>query len=180
MVEIIAESWELQGWHQTPSGNWYSPKVCRGVAAHRPENCDECGHLFLDRKYKAKGKKGGSGKHYCSRSCSNRATVRVQDLSHLKPFERKKNETPHNFKGRHSHSHGYVVVSGNKQVQLEHRLVMERHLGRPLKREEVIHHINGEKTDNRVENLEVLSQSEHSLKHWRMGSYENRNAVGEW
>lgn len=52
---------------------------------------------------------------------------------------------------------GYVYerVEGERQGVLQHRLVMERPLGRPLWPDESVHHINGVKTDNGIENLEI-------------------------
>lgn len=48
---------------------------------------------------------------------------------------------------------------------LQHRLVMECGLGRLLEPHEIVHHRNGERTDNRAENLEVLDQRTHGLEH---------------
>jgi len=47
----------------------------------------------------------------------------------------------------------------------EHRLVMEKKLGRLLEPDEVVHHINHDKLDNRPENLEVMTLAEHTSSH---------------
>lgn len=61
---------------------------------------------------------------------------------------------------------GYILVSTKRGQWLrEHRVIMERVIGRPLSRQEVVDHINGVRHDNRRENLRVRIWSKHAKEH---------------
>ena len=94
---------------------------------------------------------------FCSRACYTMGAP-TRRAGHM-----------HNGRPAVLDSSGYVRVYEpshpaaykNGQV-LEHRLVMENFLGRRLHTDEHVHHVNGDKTDNRLENLLVMGHSEHS------------------
>jgi len=80
------------------------------------------------------------------------------------------------WKGGKSIKGGYVVVlqPGGK-YQKESRSVMEKYLERPLTKEEVVHHINEDILDNRIENLRLFkNKSEHTTYHHKLRGYKTK------
>lgn len=63
-----------------------------------------------------------------------------------------------------------VTENGKRKQVFEHRLVMEKHLGRKLLPNEVIHHKDGDGLNNALENLELMEQSEHQNEHLMDGT----------
>lgn len=64
---------------------------------------------------------------------------------------------------KYINANGYVVLS--KYNELEHRYLAKQILGRNLENDEVVHHINGKKTDNRIRNLCLMNSDKHEFFH---------------
>ena len=115
-------------------------------------------------------------KKYCSRKCG--ATSKL----HKNPFIKGHKHSPQTLiklsqqklgdknpqwkGGRFNDGNGYFKVqTGVRQYQLEHRYVMEKLLNRKLDKTEHVHHINGDRGDNRLENLIVMKKKDHIEYH---------------
>ncbi len=92
----------------------------------------------------------------------------------------------YNYKGWTIDSHGYKLIykpdhpyCSKRGYVFEHRLIMEKHIGRYLTKKEVVHHKNKIVDDNRIENLEIIvNQGEHSRIHNRGRQYSKKDMSG--
>ena len=62
----------------------------------------------------------------------------------------------------------------------EHIRVVELQIGRRLDDDECVHHVNGDKTDNSLENLELLKKGEHSEYHRKIEPPRRRDSLGRF
>lgn len=124
--------------------------------------CENCKQPYFKRA--CDSKKAWARRKYCSIPCSGTTFKKGQ-----KPPRRaetpKGPDNPNWRGGRYTGNNGYVMVRVGGKYKLEHRHVMEQHLGRTLTRREHVHHLNHDKQDNCLENLEVVDIAEHNRKH---------------
>ncbi len=105
-------------------------------------NCISCGTpLVVHRKHKIAPAQMKGLRKYCPQCHSKRLLGRLGN-------NRRKGK-------RYIDKKGYVQVKANGIFQAEHRVVMEKILGRPLRKGEVVHHIDGNPINNSPSNLEL-------------------------
>ena len=122
--------------------------------------CLNCSSEFLRAEYDIRR---GRNK-FCSRKCS---------------FEYHRGEHSSTYKGGWINSSGYKKQMIDGKEFYEHRLVVEEDLGRKLESHEDVHHIDGNKLNNTIDNLKVLSKREHTIIHDRVGVRNNKTKLSE-
>lgn len=134
---------------------------CRANAYHRAKmglpmklaylKCTVCSKQFFQTRV--------NHTNYCSVNCKKLGVFRkINGLEVEGPRKHIKGSGHINNQGYKVFSSKHPNATGRGQI-LEHVLVMSNHLGRPLRKGETVHHKNGIRDDNRIENLELWSHS---------------------
>ena len=114
--------------------------------------CIRCDKVFKPNRGKQR---------YCTRACS---ALGFRGSNHPR------------YKGGHIRPDGYHIIQVNGKRMLSHRHIMEQHLGRHLEKSEVVHHRDGNPSNNMLDNLVLTkNQSEHvksHCKHFRSDTHK--------
>lgn len=138
---------------QDESGQWWYRMGPSGIRTRaQVKVCGHCGEDYVNFMPRSK---------FCCRRCAG------MQMSNLRTYPNGPDDI--HWRGGRKRDHGYVRLwkpdhprCDSKGYFMEHRLVMEQKLGRLLERHEQVHHLNGIRDDNRVENLELWSKSHPS------------------
>lgn len=138
--------------------------------------CKDCEFSWKKENVKIKGQRRN-----CP-VCGREIYVKPSEFKHTKTCsmscrkEYLKSSHGNRWKGGHVSALGYVRVWDNQKNGLvfAHRKEMEKHLGRKLRKNEVVHHKDGDKLNNKIENLELMDRSIHCSMHNKKRRFTNK------
>lgn len=135
--------------------------------AYHESTCIKCKKTFVSSHKKNR---------FCSKSCGKLGHSYTKGYKYIRTQPRKEIILRAGYYEVLDLSHPNAKIGRI----LEHRLVIEKKLGRILDTNEHVHHINGNKLDNRIENLVVVSRSEHMSVHAKERIMERSEESGRF
>jgi len=135
------------------------------------KNCEECSASFAPARKEQR---------YCSKSCASVKKGKMRTGQKTGP---RKGWVYSSWIDRDGYVIRYAALHpfcGGRRIIKEHVMVMEIGIGRRISSLEVVHHENGDRRDNRIENLRLMTRSEHSKLHGSNWKGRGRNALGQF
>lgn len=157
---------------QLQDKSWLQDQVISQPLRHiaKGVGCSYSGVVYAIRKH------GLTVPHRAKYSPSPRKSATIKAVLKKRYPHGRYGENAANWKGGRHVYNGYVVIyspghprATNSNRVFEHIVVAEKKLGRFIGRDEIVHHINGDKQDNRPDNLEVMKRSAHVNYHMKSG-----------
>lgn len=171
VCSVCQQTFQRPDWYLKRPGRKTCSDKCRAKLSKKPPRkrpekqsrllfaCETCGIEF--ERLKTRGLQ--AARHFCSQPCQAKAAGQIARVRSAK--------IPPEI-GHCIVALGYLKIymgrgaGGSKTgFLLYHRYLMEQHLNRSLGRHELVHHINGDKMDNRLENLQIVTAAEHRKIH---------------
>ena len=147
----------LSNYYFNHSVNHFCDSTCHSQWRLRNQHkiiCDCCGATIYRNDYRLSKHKH----NFCNKSCHNIWTSKNSILTNANAWKG----------GRFVTLYGYILIympshpkCTNRGYISEHRLVMEQKIGRYLTKDDIVHHLNGVRDDNRPENLDICNKSTH-------------------
>lgn len=141
--------------------------MCNKKITAYAKTCRDCANKLHSKRMRgSRNPKYKGGKPNCIKCGKELSAYHLKYCSRCSYDNRTKEGHTRWSGGKYISPEGYVLVYHKKRKYIfEHRLVSEQMLGRDIKQSEVVHHINGIKTDNRESNLLVMTRKEHNSLH---------------
>lgn len=163
----------------TMKGRHHSDESKKKMMTGKYLTCIVCGNIFYAKKSHLNKRK------HCSKKCDAITRKDFSPTNKGKKFPEFSGKKAFNWKGGKTIERaGYIYIYSpdhphaiHGRYVLEHRLIMEKAIGRFLKKEEIVHHKNMKKYDNRLSNLQIMSPSEHAKHHHPRLGKESKNKL---
>jgi len=190
--ENCGQEYSVRADHKTSK---YCSRKCAGLSIRKkPIKCAQCGTEFIPARKSTK---------FCSNKCSGAARngkillkcdhcgkEYLKNKCHVKEFNfcsvscygkwssenRVGEKSPRWNGGIYNHSNKYTHIrQPDGTYKQEHRIIMEKYLGRELDSDEIVHHIDGDGKNNKLENLKLMNRESHARLHtterWEQGIF---------